>query len=341
MPAVALAARRVGRDEGDVRPQRALALAVRLARRARRPPAARGGAATGARTSARHPLRVSDAAYARAGLVDPDRRDLDDAEAELGGGGQQVDVEQQVARRDSGGRHCSTTSRRSTLAPHCVSVYGRPSSRADASAEAGAREPARASGRRAGSTEAGMAARWRSRRRRCAAARRGSRNSCGGVAQSASTKPTRSACARRNVSAITPPLPSFGYSKTRTRASSRRAGGDRRCRQCSRRARPGSGNPGPGRQRGRRQRAVDAVLLVVRGDDDVHSRRRVWRGARHRHEVAGAGGPEAVPASWQRLYGPPRCIRAARALQRVARRTRRLGGSGGGAGNRPAPRASM
>ena len=39
-----------------------------------------------------------DRVHARALLVDPDGRHLDDAPAALAGGGQQVDVEEQVAR---------------------------------------------------------------------------------------------------------------------------------------------------------------------------------------------------------------------------------------------------
>src|SRR3954451_24734116 len=45
-----------------------------------------------------HAPAVADRADARTLLVDPDRRDFDDAVAGLGGRRQEIDVEQQVAR---------------------------------------------------------------------------------------------------------------------------------------------------------------------------------------------------------------------------------------------------
>ena len=152
------------------------------------------------------------------------------------------------------GSTSSTTSRRSTFAPHCVSRYGSPISSRTLNAKPGAGHRARQ--RPARRQHRGAVAARGDRAVGAAGGASASRSSSrGGVAQSASTKPTRSASERRKVSAITPPLPELGVLERAARgASSRgvRARRSRACGRCTSRGRPGSARRRPGRRRGRR-----------------------------------------------------------------------------------------
>ena len=206
----------------------------------------------------------------RARLVDPDRRHLDHVEPQAVGRRRSRSTSNRKSRDDISGTTRSATRRWSTLAPHCVSAYGRWNRRRTPHANpldvserpraAGARRERRRQaaagddavgiGREHASCGPARPAAWRSRRRRSA---------------------TRSASQRRNVSISTPPLPSFGNSWRTTRSSAAawaRTMSDVWSSQPSRATWKRTSGWGKPTRYARSVRSM-RCFLVVRGDDDV------------------------------------------------------------------------